>query len=164
MTWPRGTTVLALYPTSRGFGFVLFRGDVALVDWGIKDVRRKDKNFLALHLMKTIIGKYRPNVLVLQDTGSKGSRRHERIRELHRCAAEYAKAEGIAVRRFAQTRVHAHFGVHTKYAVAERVAEELPQLALRLPPKRKPWMSEDARQSLFDAAALALLYFASVTE
>lgn len=164
MTPARGATVLALYPTSRGFGFVLLRGDATLVDWGIKDVRWKDKNFLALHLMKTLIGKYRPDVLVLEDTGTKGSRRHERIRELHRRVAEHAKAEQITVRRFTQTTVHVHFGVHTKYAVAEQVARELPQLALRLPPPRKPWMSEDARQSLFDAAALALLHFASVTE
>jgi len=30
-------------------------------------------------------------------------------------------------------------------------------LASRLPPKRRPWMSEDYRMDIFDAVALALI-------
>ena len=164
MTPVSGAIVLAIYPTSRGFGFALFRGERSLIDWGIKDIRWKDKNFLAMHVLKTLIDRYLPDVIVIEDTTRKNSRRHERIRILYRLIAEHAKAKQIAVRRFTQGAMHAHFGVHTKYAVAEAVARAIPMLAPRLPPPRKAWMSEDARQSLFDAVALALVYFASVTE
>jgi hypothetical protein len=165
MTAPKaGETVLALFPTSRGFGFVLFHGETSLIDWGIKGIRWKNKNFLALHVMKALITQHQPDVLVLEDAGVKRSRRHMRIRELHRLVGDHAQAQKIKVRRFPRTAVHAHFGVHTKYAVAQAVAELLPVLAPRLPPERKPWMSEDARQSLFDAAALALVYFASTAK
>ena len=162
MTPVSGATVLALYPTSRGFGFALFRGERLLIDWGIKDIRWKDKNFLAMHVLKTQIDRYLPDVIVIEDATRKNSRRHERIRILYKLIAEHAKAKQIDVRRFTQGAMHEHFGVHTKYAVAEAVAREVPMLAPRLPPKRKAWMSEDARQSLFDAVALGIVYFANV--
>ena len=114
--------------------------------------------------MKVLIERYAPDVIVIEDTTPKQSRRHERIRILYRLLAMHAKSKRTAMRRFTQSAMHEHFGVHTKYGVAEAVAREIPVLAPRLPRKRKAWMSEDARQSLFDAAALALLYFASVAD
>lgn len=161
MTCAEGATVLALYPTSRGFGFALFHGEESLIDWGIKDIRWKNKNFLTLHLVKALIDRYAPDVIVIEDS-ARNPRRHERIRILHNLISAHAKSKKIAVRRFTQGAMHEHFGVETKYGVAEAVARAMPMLAPRLPPKRKAWMSEDARQSLFDAVALGIVYFASV--
>ncbi len=39
------------------------------------------------------------------------------------------------------------------------VAERFPELARYLPPERKPWMSEDLKMAIFDAAAFALAFF-----
>jgi hypothetical protein len=39
--------------------------------------------------------------------------------------------------------------------IAKRFPEEL---GSRLPPERKPWMSEDSRMNIFDAVALALVF------
>jgi hypothetical protein len=50
-------------------------------------------------------------------------------------------------------------GQGTKHLLAEIMAKRFPaQLGLQLPPKRKPWMSEDSRMSIFDAVALALVF------
>ena len=49
----------------------------------------------------------------------------------------------------------------TKHGIAQTIAKHIPALSLYLPPARKPWMSEDARMGLFDAAALALMFFQS---
>jgi hypothetical protein len=50
-------------------------------------------------------------------------------------------------------------GRGTKHALAEIIAKRFPgELASRLPPKRKPWMSEDYRMSIFDAVALVLAF------
>ena len=35
----------------------------------------------------------------------------------------------------------------------------MPELAAKLPPKRKIWQSEDYRMSIFDAAAVGVAYF-----
>ena len=43
--------------------------------------------------------------------------------------------------------------------MAEMIAMQFPdELASRLPPKRKPWKSEDARMDIFDAVALAVVF------
>jgi hypothetical protein len=39
------------------------------------------------------------------------------------------------------------------------IATRFPQLARSVPPERKPWMSEDSRMAIFDAAAFALASF-----
>jgi hypothetical protein len=45
----------------------------------------------------------------------------------------------------------------TKQEMAEMLAGKFPdELASRLPPKRKPWKSEDSRMDIFEAVALAL--------
>ena len=46
----------------------------------------------------------------------------------------------------------------TKHEMAESLATRFPdELALRLPPKRRPWESEDARMDVFDAVGLAVV-------
>ena len=44
----------------------------------------------------------------------------------------------------------------SKEAIASKVATLFPEVGDRLPPHRKPWMSEDPRMSLFDAVAFCL--------
>jgi len=50
-------------------------------------------------------------------------------------------------------------GARTKYEIAHAVARIIPAFKFRLQPVRKPWQSEDARQSPFDAAALGIVYY-----
>ena len=45
-----------------------------------------------------------------------------------------------------------------KDAIAEAIVKHVPAFARYLPPVRKPWMSEDKKMGLFDAAALALTF------
>jgi hypothetical protein len=53
-------------------------------------------------------------------------------------------------------------GATTKQKIAEMIAKQIPALNLYVPPERKPWMSEDPRMGIFDAAALAWMYFHEV--
>ena len=47
----------------------------------------------------------------------------------------------------------------TKHQLAEMMAKRFPeQLGLQLPPRRRPWMSEDARMGIFNAVALAMMF------
>ena len=47
-----------------------------------------------------------------------------------------------------------------KYEISCAVADRLPELAAKLPPKRKIWKNEHYRMSIFDAAAVGIAYFA----
>ena len=46
----------------------------------------------------------------------------------------------------------------TNYERAQTVVKRFPVLTRKLPPKRKPWESEDYRMSMFAAATLAMAY------
>ena len=155
--------VLAVYPFARGFAYVLFEGPDAPFDWGVKEIRVREKNAKTIEELKKIIDRYRPEVLVVEDTGGKAPRRSERIRKLYRLLSHLAAAEYLDFHRFSRGEVRklfAHVGAATKYEIAKVIATQLPAFAHLLPRVRKPWMNADPRQSLFDAAALGFAYFA----
>jgi len=155
--------VLALYPFSRGFAFVFFEGPDSPFEWGVKEIREKHKNSKTLEAIKKLIDRYRPEVLVIEDTIDGGSRRTSRIRKLYRMLVHFAEAEYVDLHRCSKTEVKTCFasvGAGTKYEIAKAIAIQIPAFAHRIPRFRKPWMSEDPRQSLFDAAALGLTYYA----
>ena len=155
--------VLSIYPFWRGFAFVLFEGPDNPFDWGVKEIKQKHKDAKTLAEIKKIVDRYRPEVLVIEDTTDKGSRRTSRIRKLYRMLVHFAEAEYVDLHRCSKTEVRACFatiGASTKYELARAIATQIPAFAHRIPRRRKVWMSEDPRQSLFDAAALGLTYFA----
>jgi hypothetical protein len=155
--------VLAVYPFSRGFAFVFFEGPDSPFEWGVKEIKEKHKNTKALEAIKKLVDQYRPEVLVIEDTTDGGWRRTSRIRKLYRMLVHFATAEYIELHRCTKDDVKTCFasvGAGTKYEIAKVIATQIPAFAHRIPRFRKPWMSEDPRQSLFDAAGLGLTYFA----
>jgi Holliday junction resolvasome RuvABC endonuclease subunit len=157
----RELLTLAIYLTTRGFGFVVVEGHQRTIDWGVKDMRG-DKNRKVLAKIEELMSWYRPAMLVLENAHGTTSRRAERIRQLHLQIIELAKTRKIPVRQFTRPDIKAAFATRnasTKYEVAQAVSRELPDLAPWLPPPRKIWMSEDPRLGIFDAASLALTFF-----
>lgn len=154
--------MLAIYPFSRGFAFVLFEGPDSPFDWGVKEIKEKHKNTKTLDAIKKLIDRYRPEVIVIEDTYSKASRRTSRIRKLYRMLMHLAAVEYVDVRRCSRdevTKCFASVGARTKYEIAKAISVQIPAFTHRMPVFRRPWMSEDPRQSLFDAAALGLTYY-----
>ncbi len=149
--------ILAIAPSTRGFGFAVLEGRDTLVDWGVKTVQG-NKNANSLVKAEELIAHYQPGVLVLQDV--EGSRRSARIKALSRKIVALAKSHKVMVKLFSQEQVRRTFfadGQATKHALAEIIAKRFPEeLASRLPPKRKPWVSEYYQMDIFDAVALAL--------
>jgi Holliday junction resolvasome RuvABC endonuclease subunit len=151
--------ILSIAPSTRGFGFAVLEGKDTLVDWGVKTVQG-NKNTNSLAKMKELIAYYQPEVLVLEDT--EGSRRSVRIKALSRKIIALVATRKVCVKLFSQEQVRRTFfvdGIGTKHAVAEIIAQRFPEeLASRLPPKRKPWVSEHYQMDIFDAVALAFVF------
>lgn len=153
---------LALYPFTRGFAFVLFEGPSSPIDWGVKELRGGEKNAITLQAVARLVDRYAPETIVIEDMKDTESRRHLRIRALYRLIAILARSRGIDVARYRHADVlktFASVGARTKYEIAQAIAEQIPAFSIRLPRKRKIWMTEDPRQSLFDAAALGITHF-----
>jgi hypothetical protein len=150
--------VLAVAPSSHGFGFSVMEGNSTLVDWGFKSMK-SDKNARALSSVANLVTQYNPKVVVLQDVRSKGSRRSSRVRSLLEEIAALAVGANITVKRFSRKQLSRGFfsdGERTKHDLAACVATRFPEeLGFRLPAKRRLWTSEDYRLDIFDAVALA---------
>jgi hypothetical protein len=158
--------VLAIYPSTSGFAFVLFEGSLSPVDWGVTAVRGRDRNEQCLRIIAGMFTRHEPDVLVLQDTSSTGTRRSRRVTKLNAAIFKLAELQSIPVRTYSRARVRLGFsylGSPSKHTIAETIAKHIPAFERYVPPPRKPWMTEDARMGLFDAAALALTFFQDAT-
>lgn len=155
--------VLSIYATSRGFAFTVFEGPQSLVDWGVKQLKGKQKNPRVLKQIRVLIEQYPPDALVIEDCAVKGSRRSPRIRRLYRSIEALAASEAVEVHCYSRAQLRQcfseGFGASTKQEIAQAIVTLLPELAHRVPPVRKLWQSEDPRMGIFDAAALVLAFF-----
>jgi hypothetical protein len=155
--------VLSIYATKHGVAFVVLAGPAHPLDWGIKEFRGEERNLRALEAINRIIDHYRPCTLVIDDFAETGSRRVPRVRRLYRAIARSAEVRQVYVYRCSSKAVRDYFsrdGLTSKHEIACAIARAIPAFAPRLPRKRKPWMSEDPRQGLFDAAAIAIVHYA----
>lgn len=153
--------VVAIDPTSRGFGYAVLEGPAFLVDWGTRDFGRAD-SARALAEVAALVDDFRPDVVVVEDVADPAARRRDRARELIESVARLAAGCGVAIARVARADVQRVFrgaDATTKHAIAHVIAGHFPELAPRLPPPRKTWMSEDVRMAIFDAMAFALVFY-----
>lgn len=162
----RYEVVLAIYPTRRGIGFVLFEGPHTPIDWGHARCREANDTRRCLNKVRSLFARH-PDVLVLQDTSWTGTRRSRFATEINNLIFDLAEGQQFPVCAFSRQQVRAAFSHLTapcRYAIAENIAKNIPTFEHQLPPPRKRWLPEDERMGIFDAAALALTYFKSIAD
>src|SRR2546425_9309347 len=91
-------TVLAVDPSTRGFGFAILEGPQSLLEWGVKEVNGK-KNAGALEHIRELIECYKPDVIVMEGCADKHCRRGVRVRRLIQDIAKLATSKRIKVCR-----------------------------------------------------------------
>src|SRR5262249_28679352 len=134
--------VLAVHPTSRGFGWVLFEGPLSPVDWGNASAK-KGRNARLLARFERILKRYEPAVLVLEAFERSESKRSERVQHLCRSIMHLAACKGMDTPVFARAVVRTCFasiGASTRYEIAQAIAQRLDAFNHRLPRYRKPWI------------------------
>jgi len=156
--------ILAIDPTSRGFGFaVLEDRPLRLLDWGVVEHRR-NKNIGAPSRLLRLIREYQPTVIVTEKC---------RVRHASRCRTTHPFVDLIALlveevpipivtcSREQVRRAFSRHGAVTKEEIARVISEVFPELKPRLPKRREIWQSEDYRISIFDAVALGMTFVAN---
>ena len=154
--------ILAVYPTSRGFSWILFEGPHKPVAWHNVHARPGRERHLLLRFRR-ILDRYEPSVLVLQSFDEAGSRRGPRIRRFCEAMMREASARGMDTPVFSREAIRmafAEYGAASRSAIARVIASRIDDISHRLP-EWKFGYSEDGRHSLFNAAALAFTYFVS---
>src|SRR5262249_10848149 len=117
MTYRPHALVLSIYSSTEGIGFVLFECPLSPVDWGAKEMRGSDKNAACLLAVGDLLERYKPGVLVLQDTSPPGTYRGQRIKDLNTAIAELAASYRVETISFSHAEVMKTFAkvrAHTK--------------------------------------------------
>ena len=100
--------------------------------------------------------------MILEDPAAPGSRRRPRVQKLLERLRDSARERGVAVHLIPRFAVIECFSSPekraTKFSITENLAETFPELAPKMPKRRKTWQSEDERIATFDALALAVTY------
>src|SRR5205823_2825567 len=116
--------VLAIDPSTRGFGFAVLEGPNRLIDWGVKETKT-DKKKRSLELIADLTERYQPSVVVIEDYEGKGSRRCGRVRELINDISKLAVKRKVKVRSFSRAKVKQTFsesGASNKQDIALDIA------------------------------------------
>ena len=162
---PNPKRVLALDVRPRSFGYAVFEGPTLLLDWGVQSFRH-GRNAVRIPLatkIAALLEDFRPAVVVAKEPPSRKKVNRARTRKVLELVRHKASLRGIRTRVFKRRAASKPFGGEerlTKHQIATALAERFAELRPILPPKRKPWQSEDYRMSIFDAAALGVAYFA----
>ena len=155
------TRIFALDPTTKGFGYAILETPFHLIDWGLAHISG-EKDSGAVARFEALLNQYRPDVVVLEDSAAAGSRRRPRVQELLNTLGKTARERGIAVHAIPRLAVIECFSSPdkraTKFSITEHLAETFPELAAKMPKRRKIYQSEDERIATFDAVALAVTY------
>jgi len=155
------TRIFALDPTTKGFGYAVLETPFHLIDWGLAHISG-EKVSGAVARFEALLDQCRPDVVVLEDSAAPGSRRRPRVRKLLGKLQETARERGIAVHAIPRLAVIECFSSPdkraTKFSITEHLAETFPELAPKMPKRRKIYQSEDERIATFDALALAVTY------
>jgi hypothetical protein len=146
--------VLGLASTTHGFAYALTEGPRRLVDWKTKGVPVYGQK--AVRVLDDLLIRSRP-LFVAFDRGAARKKRNR------------GRSFGMAVKKACQARGIMILGItsqHTdslasrprpnKWDVADAIVKFFPDTATNLPPRRKPWQSEDDRIGLFMALAAAV--------
>lgn len=152
--------ILAIEVRGRAFGFAFVDGPEALLDCGVKAFRGGVNAVRVPPGAKiaNLLGEYVPEVILIRV--AKRAEGKPVAREVSKAITRYGSAEVRPTTLETVRRFFAPAGrARNKHERAVIVAQQFPEIAWRLPPKRKPWQREDQREVLFDAVALALTYF-----
>lgn len=162
MTTPIRPTIriLAIDPSAAGFGFAVLEDPTRLVDWGVAEVwSRSSRAFLAR--VEALVDRYAPSLIVLEDVGD--SKRRKRAARLIEVVVRYAVTRRITAVRVRREQVGKAFGGRpTKHEIAVAIAAVFPELAPRLPRRRRLWDSESEQMNVFDALSFALTALAAM--
>jgi ribosomal protein L17 len=156
--------VLAIDPITKGFGFAVLDGPQLLVNWGLRGTKRwPNPRQRYLREIAKLLEVYSPDRIVVEDCLDARSKRGKRSRRLIERIITLAGEHSVPARRISRAGLHRAFApdhARTKYKIALAIVRRFPELGVRLPPARKPWMSEKAQMGVFDAVALALAFYA----
>lgn len=148
---------IAIDPTRRGVAFAVLEGREGLLDWGVMRVAGQNRDQMFLERFGQLLDRYTPRLLVVEDC--RDTRRGKRACRWIGMAIALAGKHRISSATVKRRRVREAFRAYgsTKHEIARAIASHFPELADRLPSKRKLWLPEPEGMGVFDAVSFGLV-------
>lgn len=162
--------VLAIDLRSQLLGFAVLEGPTTLLDWGRKRFQNNGSSDNAIIVRKKIaalLAFSAPSVLVLKHTSGRKDKELLKKKSHQEAIKREAKRQSVEMIFLTRKDIHQAFrqsGSTSKYKIAGLISRIFPELAWKLPPKRKNYHPEHHSMPVFDAISLGLTYFARFNE
>jgi hypothetical protein len=117
---------------------------------------------MASKRLAVLLKSFSPSAIVVKRERWDRAQTSSHIRSLVEVMISVASAHSIPIALVRQDDVRKTFqslDCETRDEIAAALARIFPELAWRLPPKRRAWQSEHPRMAMFDAIALGLAYW-----
>jgi Holliday junction resolvasome RuvABC endonuclease subunit len=163
MTAPYPSITIGLYLSARGLCWIAFSSPLAPYDWGrVATTKAKNRHERSLARVESLLERYTPDYLVMEEPKHSGSRRGENRPRLCQAIRALAADRGCEVVSYTSADIANCFavvGATTRHEIAEAIGRHIPALASFVPRRRKVWQSERPNIGLFCAAALVLTHY-----
>ena len=166
--------ILGIDPHSKGISYAVLENGDKLIDWSTKRLpKRKTKvaNIKPsckayyrddLVIMENLIELFSPDAIVCEDWTAQSSRRGVRVTTVLEQINLLAAMRKLPLYKYSRLQMMGTFieyGAKTKHDVASYLGAFFPDLQLRVPKKRKAWMSEGVWMNVFMALAFCVTFF-----
>lgn len=150
--------ILAIDLRAQRFGYSVLQSNQRLLDFGAagfhspRQVRQR---------VRVLLKAFDPSVVVLDTGATRGCKDKRRTASTIRAIRREARCRFVPVAVTRQRALRAFFlqnQIRSKYEFAALAASWFPQLAARVPPKRKCYDREPPVMTSFDSVALGLVY------
>lgn len=149
---------IAVHVRPRSIGFVVMENAI-IIDSGTRFCDQTRFDDCLGNRFDRLLRLYKPFCVIVK--GARSLTIDARKRRVFAAIKNGAVGQSIALISVKSAHVQKYFlryDAKTKYEIAETIGRRMPELAWKLPRRRKPWESEHYRMSIFDAAAIAMAY------
>ena len=154
----RTQRILSLAFASRHMGFVVAHDVDNLMDWGVKNIPRTDKD-IALAKVQKLISHYQPALICIQNIKDSECRLGTSIITILSELKTVCAKQNVAFKAVSKRDVRENLELPDnacKQDVAAKVANMYPQLQNLLPPPRKLWEAEGRNTITLIACSMIL--------
>ena len=153
--------IISLYFNAIGFGFVLMKNPLEVIEKGMICITPID-NQEVLKKVKHLIRKTKPERIVIEDYTGEGSNKSKRIIALLKTIKAYAKQKGIVLSSYSREQIKLVFSnwhAETRFEIAEVIARNVEAFSNLLFDKPKYPKTEHFRSAQFDSASLGITHY-----
>ena len=153
--------ILSLYFNALGFGFVLMKNPLEVIEKGMVSITPID-NTVVLQKVKHLIRKLKPERIVIENYSGNYSNKSKRVVEILKAIQKYSKQKGIYLSSYSREQIRLVFGnwhAETRYEIAKVIARNVEAFTNLMFDKPKYPKTEHFRSAQFDAASLGITHY-----